>query len=737
MTRSSSVRRALPACLTGKSDAITGVRRWAPLAATLALGLLAAACEPGASSATARASGAGGAGGASTACKPGEFRCTGDVLEHCSEDGKAFAKVVTCPVPGLCDAVGGQCDVCSSTAATCQDATTLDRCSADGQKNTPVACTGKTPYCAPTKAGDSCVECTKATDCVSSASECELAVCSADGVCAAQAVTAGTACGPVGQSGACDAKGACTYCAQGQGKCEGLAPSICDAKGQWKAGAPCNGAAPICLSGGCVACEAAGDCPSSANECQAPSCSAKNSCGFTPKALGTPCADGAGTCDGAGQCNSCPPGSKVCNGDQLLFCSAQGKYDAPISCSGATPKCDPQNPKCVACYDASQCPAGANACLVATCKGNACGFENAANGAACGGGTCSGGACVCSAGQANCDLQAANGCEVNLSTDSANCGGCGVVCGAGSACVSGLCSVGGLSCLGGLSCAGGVSCCDAQVVPGGTFPMGRGAGTDACPGGMACDPNEQPEHNVTVASFKLDTFEVTVGRFRKFVTQVNGTPPAVGAGAHPLIANSGWQAGWNASLAASQAALVTKLKCDAQYQTWTDAPGANEGYAINCVSWFEAAAFCAWDSGRTPTEAEWEYASAGGSDNRLYAWGAADPSVTKALANDSYSNKSPFIAVGSHPSGNGKWGHRDLAGGMWEWNLDWYDDVSWYKNGTCNDCANLAVNPYSYRVVRGAAWGGIALLMRSATRSYGTPTSRGSHIGLRCARSAP
>ena len=184
MTRSSSVRRALPACLTGKSDAITGVRRWAPLAATLALGLLAAACEPGASSATARASGAGGAGGASTACKPGEFRCTGDVLEHCSEDGKAFAKVVTCPVPGLCDAVGGQCDVCSSTAATCQDATTLDRCSADGQKNTPVACTGKTPYCAPTKAGDSCVECTKATDCVSSASECELAVCSADGVCA-------------------------------------------------------------------------------------------------------------------------------------------------------------------------------------------------------------------------------------------------------------------------------------------------------------------------------------------------------------------------------------------------------------------------------------------------------------------------------------------------------------------------------------------------------------------------
>lgn len=36
---------------------------------------------------------------------------------------------------------------------------------------------------------------------------------------------------------------------------------------------------------------------------------------------------------------------------------------------------------------------------------------------------------------------------------------------------------------------------------------------------------ELPEHEATVADFNLDTFEVTVGRFRKFVEQYDGTPP--------------------------------------------------------------------------------------------------------------------------------------------------------------------------------------------------------------------
>lgn len=278
------------------------------------------------------------------------------------------------------------------------------------------------------------------------------------------------------------------------------------------------------------------------------------------------------------------------------------------------------------------------------------------------------------------------------------------------------------SCSGGLDC-GGVSCCLSIVVPGGTFPMG-----------IPYDPgqsmDQQPEHPALVDTFSLDAFEVTVGRFRKFVNAFNGDPPSLDAGAHPLIAGSGWQTSWNSSLPSSQGALTSGLKSCQPANTWTDNPGMLENAPINCVSWFEAFAFCVWDGGRLPTEAEWEYAAAGGSDDRIYPWGSADPFVNPALANSAHSDNSPFVAVGSHPQGNGKWGHRDMAGSVGEWTLDLYDDL-WYGNGPCNNCAN--VNQGSVRVWRGGAFSQIATFLTVARRSADAGFLWWGH-GFRCAR---
>jgi formylglycine-generating enzyme required for sulfatase activity len=115
-----------------------------------------------------------------------------------------------------------------------------------------------------------------------------------------------------------------------------------------------------------------------------------------------------------------------------------------------------------------------------------------------------------------------------------------------------------------------------------------------------------------VSDFRLDTYEVTVGRFRKFVAAYSQTMIAAGAGANPNNASdTGWSTAWNASLDAGSEALATALKCFGSYQTWTDAPGsaAAESLPINCIDWFEAEAFCIWDGGRLPTEVGLAFAS--------------------------------------------------------------------------------------------------------------------------------
>ena len=267
--------------------------------------------------------------------------------------------------------------------------------------------------------------------------------------------------------------------------------------------------------------------------------------------------------------------------------------------------------------------------------------------------------------------------------------------------------------------------------------MGRStAGTDACPAGMTCYPQEQPEHTATIASFRLDLYEVTVGRFRKFVDAYPGSMPAVGAGANPSVPGTGWDAAWASALAVDQKALMLAVKCDTTYQTWTDTVGANEQYAMNCVNWGDAFAFCAWDGGWLPTEAEWEKASAGGDANRLYPWGSQDPSVNMVLANSIHSDRLPFIKVGSHPLGDGRWGHHDLGGGMWEWVFDSYE-AAWYggAGGVCTNCANVMNAPS--RVVRGGSWGSNATNLRAAYRNYFTLPNRIASDGIRCARRAP
>jgi formylglycine-generating enzyme required for sulfatase activity len=236
-----------------------------------------------------------------------------------------------------------------------------------------------------------------------------------------------------------------------------------------------------------------------------------------------------------------------------------------------------------------------------------------------------------------------------------------------------------------------------------------------------------------VATFTLDKYEVTVGRFRKFVAAYAGAP-AEGDGAHPLIAGSGWQPGWDTFIAANKVALTTDVQCSAASQTW-DAGGANDVLPMNCVSWFEAFAFCAWDGGRLPTEAEWEYAAKGGGDDRTYPWGSTAPSTTYAVyecrGDGSVPNNCAFsdiLPVGSKPAGEGKFHQLDLAGSMAEWVLD----SSGSLPETCDNCAN--VESTSSRGIRGHHYASSTQNLGSAERGGYDPEWRYQGHGLRCAR---
>jgi formylglycine-generating enzyme required for sulfatase activity len=248
-----------------------------------------------------------------------------------------------------------------------------------------------------------------------------------------------------------------------------------------------------------------------------------------------------------------------------------------------------------------------------------------------------------------------------------------------------------------------------------------------------------------VSTFRLDTYQVTVGRFRQFVNAGMGTqasPPPIGAGARTLngmVNQGGWDPAWNASLTANTAALVAAVKCRVSWQSWTDTAGANEALPMNCITWFEAFAFCAWDGGLLPTETEWNYAAAGGSEQRAYPWSNPAGSLAIDCSYANYNNGTAVCVnppnrgvnrVGSEsPKGDSKYGQAELSGTVAEWMLDWY--LNPYGN-SCNDCADLTAG--ANRVIRGGNFYAGEQYLRGALRQRIQPDDRSWGLGVRCAR---
>jgi hypothetical protein len=131
------------------------------------------------------------------ACAAGSVRCTGDTLERCNADRTAYEKLDTCAA-GMCDAQGGECNMCVPSTSRCDGNTKLT-CTSDGKTTSKTACPSRC-----TGAGE-CVECVDAKDCVAPMNECNAASCGSGNRCGEAPKPSGTTC----SRGRCDGAGSC------------------------------------------------------------------------------------------------------------------------------------------------------------------------------------------------------------------------------------------------------------------------------------------------------------------------------------------------------------------------------------------------------------------------------------------------------------------------------------------------------------------------------------------------
>lgn len=290
-------------------------------------------------------------------------------------------------------------------------------------------------------------------------------------------------------------------------------------------------------------------------------------------------------------------------------------------------------------------------------------------------------------------------------------------------------------------------CCTNIEVPGGSYV--RSYDGVSCPGGPtparppALGCYTSPDHPSTVSAFRLDKYLVTVARFQNFLATIraSGWRPLAGSGRH-------------VHLSAGQG--LVDVGAGGEFETgWSDAwsddtlaqdPGDNDNtlpnHPINGVTWAQAYAFCIWDGGFLPSEAEWNYVATGGDEQRVYPWSVPPRDTSFSCVRAAYT-ESPdkclasgaYLVGAKSPAGDGRWGHADLAGLRPEWTLDWLRDYV----DPCVDCVNLRPpagaelgGAAASRVVRGYAHIGPTAPARLLTSLRGDDSY--SWVGFRCAR---
>jgi formylglycine-generating enzyme required for sulfatase activity len=294
-------------------------------------------------------------------------------------------------------------------------------------------------------------------------------------------------------------------------------------------------------------------------------------------------------------------------------------------------------------------------------------------------------------------------------------------------------------------------------IPGGEFLMGSDHHY----------PEEAPAHRVCVSAFWMDRCLVTNAGFRRFVEETGYVTlaekpanPDDYPGAKPeLLVPS--------SIMFRKPARAVDLKND--FDWWVYVPGADwrhprgpastirglDEHPVVHVAYEDAEAYTRWAGKALPTEAEWEFAARGGLEAAEFTWGDELTPGGRHMANtwqgefprrntceDGYEGTAP---VGRFPA-NG-YGLHDMAGNVWEWTTDWYQEHAKIASPCCtSDNPRGGPREESFdpcqpaiRIPRKVMKGGSYLCALNYCRRYrpaarmaqAVDTSTG-HLGFRC-----
>ena len=220
---------------------------------------------------------------------------------------------------------------------------------------------------------------------------------------------------------------------------------------------------------------------------------------------------------------------------------------------------------------------------------------------------------------------------------------------------------------------------------------------------------EQPQHRVTLDEFQIAKYPVTNAQYSAFVQTTQRKPPQHWSGekfpeelaAHPVV-----YVDWNDAVAYAE--WLTKIL--------REAGQLRENEII-----------------RLPTEAEWEKSAAwddAQKAHRIWPWGNQWDAAKCNSAEGGIGTTTP---VGKYsPTGDSPYSIADMAGNVWEWCADWYDENHYAQSPAKNP---TGVPSGQYRVLRGGSWDFNQDFARGAYRFWDNPDFRFNFVGFRCARS--